>query len=140
MSIRRSSKPCPECGGVAASSKARLEFRVNGESVYVAGVPHYRCRKCGEALLELEAATSLQSRAHEVYREQHELLTPEQIVELRERLGISQSQLGRLLQLGTNTVSRWETGRKVQSASMDTFLRVLRDVPGTAEYLAKRVA
>ena len=67
-------------------------------------------------------------------------VSPDEIVELREQLGFSQAQLGRLLQLGTNTVSRWETGRKVQSASMDTLLRVLRDVPGTAEYLAKRVA
>lgn len=140
MSTSKSLPPCQDCGGKTARSRARLELSVNGEAVEVPGIPHLRCKDCGEAILTLEASGRLRREAHAAYREKHGLLAPEELIELREKLGISQVELGRLLHLGNNTVSRWETGRKVQSASMDSFLRVLRDVPGTAEYLSKRVA
>jgi DNA-binding transcriptional regulator YiaG len=37
--------------------------------------------------------------------------------------------------LGANTLSRWESGRNVQTEAMDTLLRPIRDVPGSIEYL-----
>jgi DNA-binding transcriptional regulator YiaG len=43
----------------------------------------------------------------------------------------------RLLRLGGNTVSRWEAGRNVQSAAMDVLLRLIRDLPGSVEYLRR---
>ena len=42
---------------------------------------------------------------------------PESIVELRERLGISQADLARSLGVPPNTVSRWETGATAPDAS-----------------------
>jgi len=42
--------------------------------------------------------------------------------------------------LGANTVSRWESGRNVQSAAMDMLLRLIRDVPGSIPYLRDRAA
>jgi len=59
---------------------------------------------------------------------------------LRERFGLTQAELVRLLRLGQNTLSRWEAGRNVQTAAMDVLLRVLRDVPGGLEYLRKHAA
>ena len=43
-------------------------------------------------------------------------------------------------QRGGNTMSRWEAGRNVQTASMDMFLRMIRDLPGTLDYLRKHAA
>jgi putative zinc finger/helix-turn-helix YgiT family protein len=68
------------------------------------------------------------------------LLTADEIRSLRERFGVTQAELARLLRLGQNTLSRWEAGRNVQTAAMDVLLRVLRDVPGGLEYLRKHAA
>ncbi len=46
----------------------------------------------------------------------------------------------RLLRLGANTLSRWEAGRNVQTEAMDTPLRLIRDLPGTIEYLRAHAA
>jgi putative zinc finger/helix-turn-helix YgiT family protein len=91
-------------------------------------------------MLAPEAAEALTKQAHEAYRTQHDLLTPTEIIGLRNRLGMSQAELGRLLHLGNNTISRWERSRKVQSVSMDALLRLLRDVPGAILHLQKRAA
>jgi hypothetical protein len=42
--------------------------------------------------------------------------------------------------LGGNTLSRWEAGRNVQSAAMDVLLRLIRDLPGSLEYLREHAA
>ena len=55
-------------------------------------------------------------------------------------LGLTQGELARLLGLGPNTLSRWEAGRNAQSAAMDILLRLVRDVPGSLNYLRSRAA
>ncbi len=42
--------------------------------------------------------------------------------------------------LGANTVSRWESGRNVQTAAMDMLLRLIRDLPGSIDYLRDHAA
>ncbi|WP_425160085.1 helix-turn-helix domain-containing protein, partial [Candidatus Binatus sp.] len=52
----------------------------------------------------------------------------------------TQANLARLLRLGANTVSRWESGRNVQTAAMDILLRLIRDLPGSIDYLRSHAA
>ena len=59
---------------------------------------------------------------------------------MRERFGLTQVDLARLLRLGANTVSRWESGRNVQTAALDMLLRLIRDLPGSIDYLRDRAA
>jgi DNA-binding transcriptional regulator YiaG len=56
------------------------------------------------------------------------------------RFALTPSDLARLLRLGANTVSRWESGRNVQTAAMDMLLRLIRDLPGSIDYLRGRAA
>jgi hypothetical protein len=37
-------------------------------------------------------------------------------------------------------VSRWASGRNVQTVAMDLLLRLIRDLPGSIEYLRARAA
>jgi len=53
---------------------------------------------------------------------------------------LTQAELAQLLRLGGNTLSRWEAGRNVQSAAMDVLLRLIRDLPGSLEYLREHAA
>ena len=102
--------------------------------------PHLACPSCGEVVLRHEQSKALQERAVEAYRKAHSLLGAEDIRALRQRLGLTQSQFAFLLQLGLNTVSRWESGRNVQNGAMDVLLKLVRDVPGTLDYLKKQAA
>lgn len=131
---------CPVCGTRMRQRKARLVFPVNGEKVAVPDALHLRCPKDGEIVLRLDDARHLRERALTLYREKYGLLSSDEIRSLRERLHLTQGALAKLLRLGANTISRWEAGRNVQTAAMDMFLRLIRDLPGTLQYLLKHAA
>lgn len=131
---------CPTCGKKMKKSQARLSMLIHGENLLIAGIPHLRCPACDERLIALEQAKALRQKAHDIYRKRYGLLTADEIRSLREGLGLTQSQLAQLLQLGANTISRWEANRLVQSASMDVLLRLIRDVPQNVPYLRSRAA
>jgi len=63
------------------------------------------------------------------------LLQPEEIKELRERLGVTQQQISELLQIGAKSWSRWETGRARPSRSMNILIRALNDGSIDLNYL-----
>jgi DNA-binding transcriptional regulator YiaG len=67
-------------------------------------------------------------------------VSADDIRSIRERFALTEAELSRLLRLGANTISPWEAGRNVQTGSMDMLLRMLRDVPGTLDYLRRSAA
>ena len=54
------------------------------------------------------------------------LILPDELIALRERLGLTQTQLCELLKIGEKTWSRWEGGRHRPSQSMNLLLRALQ--------------
>lgn len=53
------------------------------------------------------------------------------ISELREKLGMSQTELSDALGLaGPNVISRWETGRRVPNEAVRRLINYLNDLPG----------
>ena len=131
---------CPECGTAMREKRGSLKFPVNGEEIAVAQSPHLSCPKCHEVVLRFDDARKLRQRALESYRQKYGLLSADDIRSIRERFGLTQAELARLLRLGVNTISRWEAARNVQTGSMDTLLRMIRDLPGSVEYLRKLAA
>jgi putative zinc finger/helix-turn-helix YgiT family protein len=121
-------------------SRASLSIRIHSEEVPVRGVPHLRCPGCDERLINLKQSREIRLQAHDRYRAKHGLLSPREIQVLREGLSLTQAQLADLLQLGANTISRWEADRLVQSSSMDVLLRLIRDVPENLRYLKEHAA
>ncbi len=138
--IALSADACPACGTAMKSSRGTLKFPVNGEETAVPRSAHLLCPKCGEVVLRLDDARRLGEDAIAIYRKKHRLLSAGEIRALRERFGLTQAEIAGLLHLGLNTVSRWESGRNVQTAAMDVLLRLLRDVPGSLEYLRSHAA
>jgi putative zinc finger/helix-turn-helix YgiT family protein len=123
-----------------SEKRASLKFPVNGEEVAVPESPHLSCPKCREVVLRLDDARKLRQRALEIYRQKYRLLSADDIRSTRERFDLTQAELARLLRLGANTISRWEASRNIQTASLDMLLRMLRDVPGSLDYLRKHAA
>jgi putative zinc finger/helix-turn-helix YgiT family protein len=88
----------------------------------------------------MDQARGLRERAQDTYRSRYDLLSSDEIRSIRERHRLTQAQLARLLRLGGNTISRWESGRNVQTAAMDVLLRLIRDIPESLRYLKKHAA
>ncbi len=131
---------CPVCRTRMAERLATLSMPVNGETVRVARASHLACPDCGEVVLRRDEARFLRERALAAYRKKHGLLDREEILSIRLRLSMTQAEFARLLRLGSSTVSRWESGRKVQSASLDLLLRLIRDVPESIAYVQSLAA
>ena len=131
---------CPECGSRMKEKKGKLRLPVNGEEIAVPEATHLSCPKCREVVLRFDDARRLRQRALEIYRSKYGLLSADEIRSVRERFDLTQAELARLLRLGGNTISRWEVGRNVQTASMDMLLRMIRDLPGSLDYLRKHAA
>jgi putative zinc finger/helix-turn-helix YgiT family protein len=131
---------CPACGTAMAEKRGKLTLPVNGEEIAVPGAPHLRCPKCHEVVLRYEDTRRLNEDAIATYRRKHGLLSAGEMRAIRERFKLTQAEFGTLLRLGANTLSRWESGRNVQTEAMDTLLRLIRDVPGSIEYLRQHAA
>jgi putative zinc finger/helix-turn-helix YgiT family protein len=131
---------CPSCGTSMIERRAQLKLPLNGENVSVPSALHLSCPKCGEVVLRFEDSRRLQNDAIAVYRKKHGLLSASQIRAIRERFGLTQAEFGRLLHLGANTISRWESGRNVQTEAMEMLLRLIRDLPGSLDYLRQHAA
>ncbi len=120
--------------------RSTLRLPVNGEEISVPSVSHFGCPKCGEIRLGFQQAKRLHEDAIALYRKKHQLLSADQIRAIREHFDLTQADLAPLLRPGANTVSRWESGRNVQTAAMDVLLRLIRDLPGSIAYLRKSAA
>ena len=131
---------CPTCGTTMTEAKATLKLPINGEDISVPKSPHLECPKCAEIVLRRDHARALREGALARYRTKHDLLSADELRAIRERHELTQAQLAALLRLGANTLSRWESGRNVQTAAMDVLMRLIRDVPGTLEYLRHQAA
>jgi putative zinc finger/helix-turn-helix YgiT family protein len=131
---------CPSCGTGMLERRSQLKLPLNGENVSVPSALHMSCPKCGEVVLRFEDSRRLQEDAIAIYRKKHGLLSASQIRAIRERFGLTQGEFGRLLHLGANTISRWESGRNVQTESMEMLLRLIRDLPGSLDYLRRHAA
>ncbi len=134
------SDACPTCGTAMVERRGTLRLPVNGEEVAVRSAAHLACPRCGEVILRYRDARRLDEDAIAAYRKAHGLLSADDIRAIRQRFALTQGDLARLLRLGANTVSRWEAGRNVQTAAMDMLLRLIRDLPGSIEYLRHHAA
>lgn len=131
---------CPACGTLMLEKRGRLRLPVNGGEITVPSAAHLKCPKCHEVVLRSQDARRLSEDAIAIYRRKHGLLSADQIRAIRERFDLTQAEFARLVRLGANTLSRWESGRNVQTEAMDTLLRLIRDLPGTIEYLRAHAA
>lgn len=100
--------------------EAELEHDGRKYAVSVPDLTVLKCRNCGETYLD-EAADE---RLSEALRTAAGLLSPSEIRDHREKLGLTREQLANRLRIPESALSRWETGAQIQQRSMDAFLRV----------------
>ena len=64
--------------------------------------------------------------ARNEYRKAHDLLTSDEIIEIRERYNLSQTDFARLLGWGEATISRYES-KAIQDDAYDNMLKIIRN-------------
>lgn len=124
---------CTECGGQMKEVVSPVSETVHGEVITVQDIEHFECASCGEVEYSSKAAKEFSKKLLSKYAEIHGLMSPEEIRALRKRHNLSQSDFEKVLGVKTPTVSRWETGKVLQSKLADNYLRVLYDNPQVME-------
>lgn len=124
QSLAPRTRVCPSCDGLAVGRDEVERFAYGtGEATVELSCPVvvYECGDCEIQFTDEEAEVA----RHDAVCRHLRRMTASQICRLRGRLGLSQSALARLAGVGRASLVRWETGRQVQSASLDNLLRLL---------------
>ena len=120
-------KICPNCEKRTDIQHIRTneEIKVKGEGINVP-VEYYKCTECGA---EFEDPNSLHDPlefAYKEYRRRHGMMQPGDIRNLRQRYGLTQKELAKLLGWGEATLSRYENG-SLQDNTHNTILQMIKD-------------
>jgi putative zinc finger/helix-turn-helix YgiT family protein len=133
------SATCAGCNSKKVN-KIRDEFfaTYNHRPIPIPDAEMCECASCGRRFFTPKQVKAVLIAVKRRARVKAGLLTPEEIVAIRKKLGLSQSELERLFGLGSKVVTRWETGRVVQSKAADVALRLLALDPANLERLRLR--
>lgn len=131
---------CAECGSesMKRTNKPFIQ-QFKGIDFEIDEIDHWECDKCGAIEFDCHDLDALTHVLQMAYRREHRLLTPEEIKALRMKLDMSQQEFETLLGVTSPTVSRWETGRVIQTKSIDNFMRLIASSNCSAE-TAKEIA
>ena len=127
---------CEHCGKerILRRAKRVRNFVVKGEHFDVEVVVAI-CSVCGSEVPYPRLDNSQRRKASDAYRRAHGLLTTSEIISVRNRYGLSQRGLARILGWGPITIHRYEQGG-IQNRAHDTVLRLAGRDP---EYVLARL-
>jgi putative zinc finger/helix-turn-helix YgiT family protein len=130
-------KKCPNCHQlqmdlVTEKYEANLEHDAREYKFTVPGLVLLSCSSCGNRIIPDES----DERLSDELRKAAGLLSPSEVRENRERLGLTQEQLAQKLDVSEYILSRWETGEQIQQHAYDKLLRVYFNVLQAREYLS----
>ena len=118
---------CPSCG-----KKIETKIVAKEETLMVKGkeltlkVNVRVCKDCGEEITDEELDGESLKLFYDEYKKSENLLTSREIAEIRNKFGLSQSALSRLLGFGEKTITRYENG-SIQDLCHDNLLRLMRN-------------
>jgi HTH-type transcriptional regulator/antitoxin MqsA len=135
-------RTCSMCGRVAVvMSRAPLTMDDEGREYAVQPDFEYEhCTACGEDLVDGRDLDGLFIAATDKVREDRNLLSSDEIRQLRFDLDLTQSALEALLGVGAKSVTRWERGTIVQPQTADTLMRILAAHPELLAEVGAHVA
>ena len=113
---------CPNGHGKMGLRKAKQRMTFRGVNIIVP-IEQYRCTVCGVDAGTVNQTARIQKSIADAYRKAVSLLTGDEIVEKRKRLGLTQDALAKRMNVGIASIKRWEGGT-LQSKSMDHALRI----------------
>lgn len=131
---------CDIVGEYETTSEIR-NVTVKGVPIEFEAIKAY-CPKCGASLFAYEVERINQVRCFDEYKKKKGLLTSVELIEIRNRYGLSQTDLAKAIKVGKKNIARYESG-KIQDKSIDLLIRLLDKHPtwfGIETYKAKKAA
>lgn len=120
-----------------------IEFVEKNEIIEVRGkqIPvkykERKCTKCGDFYSNVPEDDDPYDMAYRIYREKHNMTQPEDIKRLREKYGLTQDELRKLLGWGAVTLSRYENGA-LQDGTHQNDLWALKNPQHVLELISER--
>lgn len=105
----------------------KVEVNIKGELIKFIEKNYY-CKEFDAEFCDGEMEDENLLNARDEYRKTHNLLTSKEIKNIREKYGLSQSDLALILGWGEVTVTRYET-KEIQNEKYDELLRRINDNP-----------
>lgn len=132
---------CPVCG-----ARSAMVFEKRAAPVEYKGhkrahdVTTWWCTQCDDGILEPEMLAARERTWIELRAEVEQVMLPEQVRAIREKLGLSQRVAGALLGGGVHAFQKYESGETIVSAPMQNLLRLLdKDPSRKRELMAAQV-
>lgn len=133
---------CPNCEKTRELEPiaTKENIKVRGENITIE-VNYLKCLACGETFEDPASPHDPLDHAYREYRNRRAMLKPEDIRGFRERYGLTQGEMGKILGWGAVTLSRYENGalqvdahEKALRMAMEphNLLRLLEDAPAGA--------
>ncbi len=120
---------CAECGSEMRRCTDPIKETFRGEEIMVTGIEHYLCDSCGEILFGSNEGKDFDAEILRQYALRENLLTPQEIKTIRKRNGLNQQDFEKVLGVSSPSISRWETGRVLQSKPLDLLMRAYDKEP-----------
>lgn len=127
---------CHRCGNhleqrIAPPHAEKMKYDGATHEVVVENMPQWRCDACDVTLTDDASDTVVQ----DCLRRHIGLLAAAEIREARADLGLTQTDLAKLLGCAAESVSRWENSVVLQSRTYDRMLRMVFHVPTVRQLL-----
>jgi putative zinc finger/helix-turn-helix YgiT family protein len=120
---------CPDCESPRFSRDIQEQRFLYGSGAAAVElsckVPVCTCLSCGYQWTTGEA----EDIRHGAVCRHLKRLTPAQVLDLRERHGLSQAEFSRITGFGEASLSRWETAAQIQNTAADRLLRLIEADP-----------
>ncbi len=126
---------CYHCGGEMRSQRAKLPGEYAGEK-FVVETEATVCTKCHHTALRADQIDAYTMKLADQYRARHGLLTSQEVRAIRNRLGMSQDEFAKYLNVGPASVKRWELG-KAQDKSSDELIRLKSNLARAEQNVAE---
>lgn len=132
------SNKCAKCGSSNFDIHVESDdFLRNGQSFYV-DVEHSVCHQCGDMVIFSEQIKRNDCVLRDAWRKIDGLLTAQEIVALRNKLGLTQQDAAKVFGGGTNAFSKYERSEVIQSVAMDKLMRGALELPGLFSWLKQQ--
>jgi HTH-type transcriptional regulator/antitoxin MqsA len=128
---------CPACGhGEMRHETWDKLISYQGKSLTVHAVSGERCAECGEALYDEESYDRVAAAGDGLIRA-FRMANPPEVRVIREKLGLTQVEAGKVFGGGVNAFSRYERGETKPGTQMRKLLKIAEKHPELIKELAE---
>lgn len=130
---------CMNCGFIENYKNINKikTYEINGEKI-TCEVNVKICMVCGEELSGENTIDEELKIFREEYKRRHNLLTSEEIKDIRKKLGMTQKEFANYLGFGEKTITRYELGQ-IQEVANDNLMRLALSTDTMHMVLEERV-